>query len=43
MSQLPQSYLLRLWREHAEQHWRVTQNDSWHWYAMLARKELNDQ
>jgi hypothetical protein len=43
MNQLPQSYLLRLWREHTEQPWRATKNDSWLWYAMLARKELNEQ
>ena len=28
MSQLPQFYLLRLWRERAEQPWRVMQNIS---------------
>jgi hypothetical protein len=43
MNQLPQSSLLRLWREHAQQPWRVTQNDEWRWYAMLARQELNEQ
>ena len=42
ISQFPQSSLLRLWREHAKQHWHVTQNGSWLWYAMLARKEVNE-